>query len=327
MHHRFRSRTFILALALLAVLRAAAAEEAPHWRHGVTILKADAGIVLMAKDHGFAARHGLTLDIVPFNSDGLALRALMAGELDSYEGSPGAPIIAASRGADLQIVGCAGPVVTWPFFARKEVADLGALNGRTVGISSPGSLTDLVTRALLDARGISAASVRFAMLQTDHDRFLALQGGIIDAALLEPETAPMAEQNNMRRLARADEAVPNYMRNCITIPDAVLKRRQDDAARFLAAEMEGFSYALTHRDEEIALTRKAMNIGDDDQRLGYVFDDLAAHGGIDPELGLPRDKLAWMEALLARTGHLAKPPPDSLVDPAPRERALQLWKR
>src|SRR5690242_21755306 len=58
------------------------------WRHGLIKAKADAGIFLMVTTRDFAKKQGLDLKISEFRNDQLALKALISGELDSYEGGP-----------------------------------------------------------------------------------------------------------------------------------------------------------------------------------------------------------------------------------------------
>jgi NitT/TauT family transport system substrate-binding protein len=78
------------------------------WRHGVLDAKSDAGFSYMV-NQGFAEKEGLQLKMFPFKADTQLLQALLAGQLDSFEGSPGNDIMAAARGADVKIIGC-----TWP---------------------------------------------------------------------------------------------------------------------------------------------------------------------------------------------------------------------
>ena len=80
----------LLAAALLALCTTAAAQQLKTWRHGVLEAKSDAGFVFMASKGGFAEKQGLKIEIMQFKGDALALKAMLAGELDSYEGSPGA---------------------------------------------------------------------------------------------------------------------------------------------------------------------------------------------------------------------------------------------
>ncbi len=95
-----------LALILAAAAPAAAAGLAP-WRHGTLDAKSDAGILFMV-GQGFAEKRGLKLEIVQFHNDIVEVQALLAGDIDSYEASPGSAILAASRGADVKIIGCPG---------------------------------------------------------------------------------------------------------------------------------------------------------------------------------------------------------------------------
>ena len=48
--------------------------------------KADAGFLLMAAKRGFAEKEGLKLELLEVKDDQIGLKALLSGELDSYEG-------------------------------------------------------------------------------------------------------------------------------------------------------------------------------------------------------------------------------------------------
>ena len=86
-------KTSILArLVAASAMLAAAAGAAPAqalkpWKHGI-MPKADAGFLLMAAKRGFAEREGLKLELLEVKDDQIGLKALLAGELDSYEGGP-----------------------------------------------------------------------------------------------------------------------------------------------------------------------------------------------------------------------------------------------
>jgi len=90
------------------------------WRHGIVEAKSDAGIVFMGSKGGFAEKQGLKIEIKQFKGDTLALKALLAGELDSYEGNPGSPMVAASRGADIKVVGCYWPGLTYAIYSKPD---------------------------------------------------------------------------------------------------------------------------------------------------------------------------------------------------------------
>src|SRR5215469_3039535 len=104
---RSRAVRFYAMLAMIAGLAdGASAQDLKVWRHGIIEAKSDAGILYMASKRDLAARLGLKLEFVQIKADTIALKALLAGELDSCEGGAGGSIAAASHGADVKIVGC-----------------------------------------------------------------------------------------------------------------------------------------------------------------------------------------------------------------------------
>jgi NitT/TauT family transport system substrate-binding protein len=313
------------ALVASIAFTTAQAQQVKVWRHGVLEAKSDAGFVFMAADGGFARKLGLDLKVLQFKGDALALRALLAGELDSYEGNPGAPMIAASHGGGVKIVGCYWPGLTYAIYSKPSINSVADLKGKTFALSSPGSLPDLVVRAVLEKHNIPASEVHFSVMGSDADRFKAVSAGLVDAGAASTGFEPIAQKNNVKLLVNIHDEVPNYLRFCINVSEKTLKERGDDLARFLAAEMEAQRYALSHRDAVIALANKMTNAPPGDPRATFVFDEVKRVSAIDPELKLPVDKLDWMQQLFVRTGNLKEPiEMKTLIAPQPREQALKL---
>jgi ABC-type nitrate/sulfonate/bicarbonate transport system substrate-binding protein len=86
----------------------------------------------------------------------------------------------------------------------------------------------------------------------------------------------------------------------------VLAQRREDAIRYLSAQSKALHYALTHRDETIALTAEATDAKPDDPRPAFVFDDAVKVGAIAPELPLAMAKLAWMQGQMVELGQIPK---------------------
>ncbi len=323
-----RSGALLASLLVVGMIAPSSqAEELKTWRHGVVEAKSDAGFVFMASKGGFAGKQGLDIEMVQFKGDALALRALLAGELDSYEGSPGAPMIAGSRGADIKIAGCYWPGLTYAIYAKPNLAGPEDLKGKILAISSPGALPDLLARAVLEKYGISAGDMRFAVMGSDSDRFKAVSAGIVDAAAASTEFAPLAEKAGIKLLVHAHDVVPDYIRFCTFVSGRTLNQRGDDAARFLAAEMAAWRFALDHRDKTIALAHDVTGSTPDDARPAYIFDEVKRYSAVDPTMPIPLDKLTWMHDLLIKTGNLTKPVEiTSLIDERARARAIELSK-
>src|SRR5215471_4151923 len=229
MRMTIKARRWSLALlAMMAlVIAPASAEEMTLWRHGIVEAKSDAGIVFMGSKGGFAEKQGLNIEIQQFKGDTLALKALLAGELDSYEGNPGSPMVAASRGADIKLIGCYWPGLTYAIYSKVGIKSPAELKGKTFAISAPGALPDLVARAVLAQNNVAATDVKFTVMGSDADRFKAVTAGIVDAAAASSGFAPLAEKTGVKMLVHAIEAVPNYVRFCIYSSAKTLAARKD----------------------------------------------------------------------------------------------------
>jgi NitT/TauT family transport system substrate-binding protein len=311
-------------LASLASSPAAQAQAPIVWTHGVIEPKGDAGFSLMVSRRGFAEKRGLQVKIVSLNNGTLAHKALLSGELDSIESSPGAAILAGLRGADLKIIGCDWPGILHGLMVKSSIASVADLKGKTIAISAPGSLPDLVARALFTKFNVAEADVQTASLGSDIDRFKALTSGVVDAGIITEELMAVAP-NDIKLLAAGRDTLPNYVRLCLTVSGKTIAQRRDPVTRFLAAEIEALRYAVAHREETIALTREIIETKPEDPRAGYVFDTVVKHRDIDPEVAIPMDKLDWMQHDLVSTGNLDRPGDlNKIVDPSIRADAMAL---
>ncbi len=309
----------------MAALSSAPAFAQNVWRHGIIEAKSDAGIFYMASKRDFAQKLGLKLEFVPLKTDTTELKAALAGELDSYEGGPGGAIVAASRGADIRVIGCNWLVVPHGLFVRNGIGSVADLKGKSVAVSAPGSFPELVARSVLEKAGIPVADVTFAAMGSDTDRYKALVAGVVDGAIVSNEYTPIAAKAGVRELVPGSEAVPNFVRVCLHATGKVLKERPNDAAKFLAAEMEGLRYAMAHRDETIRLTREITGAKADDPRAAFVYDWAVKANAIGTDLPIPMDKLEVVQKAAVSVGSMAKPIDlATVVDGSIREKALTL---
>src|SRR5215468_11298146 len=162
---------------LAAVSCPALAQTQKPWKHGIIAPKADAGFLLMAAKRGFAEREGLKLELLEVKDDQIGLKALLAGELDSYEGGAQGAIAANVRGADVKIVGCHWIVVPHGIMVKAGIDKMEDLKGKAIAVSAPGSFPDMLARVALTRFKLSPSDVRLAAVGGDRDRYTALLGG------------------------------------------------------------------------------------------------------------------------------------------------------
>ncbi len=311
---------------LTAAAQPASAQELKPWRHGVLDPKGDAGFSYMI-EQGFAEKQGLKIKLFPFKADTQLLQALLAGELDSFEGSPGNDIMAAARGADVKIIGCTWPALPHVLLGSGSIS-VQDLKGKTVAVGPVGSLPDLLFRILLKQSNIAINDVRLTSVGNDIDRYKALVGHVVDAAIVSNEFVPVMDKQGLKLIAAARDFAPEFARLCIQSTGAILKARPDEAAHFMAAEISALRYAVSHRDETLALTRKLTHEKDDDPRAAYIFDWSVKTRSLDPEVSIPANKLEYIQKQLLGTGNLTAPyDVNKMIDASVREKALKLIAR
>jgi NitT/TauT family transport system substrate-binding protein len=227
----------LLGMAAAAFCSAAVPASAQHvWRHGLIKAKADAGIFLMVTTRDFAKKQGLDLKISEFKDDQIALKALIAGEVDSFEGGPQGAFTANAKGGDVRILGCHWVVVPHGIYAKSDIKTVEDLKGKQIAVSAPNSMPDMLARSALAKHGLTPADVKLAALGGDNDRYKALASGIVEAAVVSNEYEPEAPKD-IHLLVAGRDAVPNLLRVCLMSSAKVLAAKGDDAAHFLAAEM------------------------------------------------------------------------------------------
>ena len=314
----------VISAATIGLLSAPVAAQEKVWKHGLINAKADAGIFLMVSKRDFAAKQGLKLEISQFKDDQIALKSLIAGEVDSFEGGPQGVFAADSKGADVKILGCHWVVVPHGIYAKENIAKVADLKGKSIAVSAPNSMPDMLARSALEQYGVSDKDVKLAAIGSDHDRYQALIGGVVDAAVISNEYQPVAPKD-VHLLVAGRDAVPNFLRVCIISTAKKLAERGDDAVKFLAAEMSALRFALSHKDETVALTREIINAKSDDPRPAFVYDDAVEHKAVDPTLPLPVEKIQWIQEQMVKSGKLAEPlDMKDVTAPEYREKALKL---
>jgi NitT/TauT family transport system substrate-binding protein len=307
---------FKLSIAALAVVAGISSAQAQDkvWKHGILEAKSDSGFIAMVDKGGFAAKHGLKIEILQIKAGATLIKALIAGEIDSVDMGAAEAIVAAVRGTGVKIVGCTWPGVPQVVLAKAEIATLADLKGKNVAISSPGSLPDLLFRGMLDAANVPFEDVKLATQGADLDRYKSLIGGIVDAAVVSNEFEAVMPPN-IKVLAKGGTAVPKFIRLCLATSNKVLTERRDDLVNFVAAEMDAYKYAATHRDETIKLAHELTGAKADDTRAEFITDQALRDKQIDPALAIPVDRIDWMQELFVKAGVIPKAVPTaSIVD-------------
>jgi len=311
------------AVAVAALLAfPAQAQSLKPWRQAMILPKADAGFFLMAAKRGFAEREGLKVDVLDVKDDPIGMKALLSGEVDSYEGVYGA-IAASARGADVKLLGCNWHAAPYVMLARPGIERIEDLRGKSVAASSPGTPPDMVARAALVRAKVPPAEVKIAAVGGDRDRFTALLGGVVDAAVVSNEYLPLPSVKALNVLVEGRSVLPHFVRFCLIMTGKTLSERREDAIRFMTAQIKAFRYAVAHRDETIKLAFEATGAKPDDPRPAFMFAEGVKPGVVEPDFPIPVDNLMWLQQQMVALGQIPKAGDiNKLINPDIRKEAL-----
>jgi ABC-type nitrate/sulfonate/bicarbonate transport system substrate-binding protein len=197
---------------------------------------------------GLFERQGIAADIVNQFDEEKVVEDIVTQEAPI--GTPNAPSLLFSllNGNDLVIV---GGLLNRPAFylvANEKVSSPDGLRGKKVGINQPRRMAGMMMLVLLRRWRIDPArDLELVDLGLNDRSFEALQSGALDAALLPPEKAFLAEASGLRVIA------DSLALDCQWVPLATTRR-------FLAAERELVrQVALIYRD--------SIHIFKNDERL------------------------------------------------------------
>src|SRR5437870_920141 len=142
-------------------------------------------IIFFAKEAKIYDKHGLDAEPVVMSGSGIASRALIAGSVTISPITTPAVMSAVLAGSDMVILAHTMPGVIQSLMVRPEIKRPEDLKGKTIGVTTFGSLGDFLVRHLARIKGLNPDK-DFALLQigTDSERLLALKLVNIPAATL-----------------------------------------------------------------------------------------------------------------------------------------------
>ena len=316
---------FALGLISLALAAQTSFAQELTWKHGTVAPKGDAGFLYMGAQSNISKQAGVDITMIALKGDAMLTKALLAGEIDSYEGNPGGPMIAATKGADIRVIGCPWPGLPYAIYTKTDVKSLKELKGKAIAVSDPGSLPDLFARAALRSAGLDPnKDVQYVRAGSDSDRIKALAVGVVAAAPSSIEFAAKAPELGLKMLVQAKDVTPDYMRACIITTAKILSTKRAAAVAFMAAQMKGLSYALDHEAETIALSNKITDAKPTDVSAKAIFTEAKADKMVDPTLALDPKKFVYLRDLLADGGLIPRTfDPSVMLDPTVRADAAK----
>jgi NitT/TauT family transport system substrate-binding protein len=266
---------------------------------------------IIARDRGFFKEEGLEVEFV-FMKAIQTVQAMLAGGVD-FGTATGTAISAAVNGADVRVVFALTDKPSFDMIALPNITNLQQMRGKKLGISAPGSLTEILARQILIANKIPLDQVTMLSLGTSDVTYVALKAGTIDATMLQVPQTFIAQDEGYRKIAAGADFY-RAVQGGLTTTKAVISERPDVVARVVRATQKALR--LIRNDKKFAIEfikGPYLDMGKDrDKYADRVYDTalqlFLTSGSVDEKL---------QREMIATAAQRVKP-----KDPVPPERVF-----
>jgi NitT/TauT family transport system substrate-binding protein len=258
---------WVVALFIVSLLASSSL-----WAQSRTLKKVQVGVpaismgnivIYFTKEAKIYEKYGLDVEPVAVAGSGIASKALISGSVQISPIATPTVMTAVLAGSDMVILAHTMPGVIQYLMVRPDIKRAEDLKGKTIGVTTFGSLTDFLVKYLARQKGLNPDK-DFAMLQigSDSDRFIALQQGKIPAATLSHPNYIFAKRAGFVVLWDFFKDV-DYPWSEIATTRTQIKQDRDMVMRYMRAHIEGI--ARFKQEPELAkkVIKKMLRLNDD----------------------------------------------------------------
>ena len=244
------SRALIVALALSLTIADGTSHAAPV-RIAYSSISAAMLPLFVAKDKKLFDKYGVDVELTYIR--GVAIEALIAGEVQFVRASPPSVVRSTIRGADLAIIANTINVPVFSLMTRADVKRPEELKGKKLGVTNLGDSPDFVLSMILEKFGVQRGSdvTVLAIRGGMPDLMIAVSKGFVDGGMISAPSNLRGAKHGLRELIdSADLGVP-YLNSPMSTRRAYIKSNRDTVLRVLRAYYHGVQE--THHDREGAM--------------------------------------------------------------------------
>jgi NitT/TauT family transport system substrate-binding protein len=205
----------------------------------------------LGDDAGIFRKQGLNLELVFIPAGSLSLQALIGKSLDLLL-TGGPPVLNAYlQGAKIKIIGGVVNLLPYTFVVTTGIRTAEQVKGKKIGISRFGSNTDYVVRMALNQFALAPNDVQIIQVGGSQARLVALKSGTIQATVLSPEEALVAQKMGFAVLLDFIDKGIEFPHVTVVAREDYLESQAQTARAFMRAYLESVRYYKTHRGEAV----------------------------------------------------------------------------
>jgi NitT/TauT family transport system substrate-binding protein len=220
-------------------------------------------VIYFTKEAKIYEKYGLDVEPVSVAGSGIASKALISGSVQISPIATPTVMNSVLSGSDMVILAHTMPGVIQYLMARSDITRTQDIKGKTIGVTTFGSLSDFLVKYLARQKGLNPDK-DFAMLQigTDTDRFIAMQQGRIPMATLSHPNYIFAQRAGFHVLWDFFKEV-DYPWSEIATTRTQIKQDRDFVMRYMRAHIEGIARFKQEPELGKKVIKKMLRLNDD----------------------------------------------------------------
>src|SRR4051794_15299499 len=222
---------------------------------------------------GIFQRNNIDLELIAFAGDARMQQAAAADSIDVLLGS-GPAMAFIAKGAPIKgVAAMAGPPLLLAIVVRpngpKTVVDL---KGKTVGVSTAGSLTYWLVSETARRQGWGPTGIKIAPMGAMPGQIAALKRGDLDGVIMDIGNAFELEKRGEGRILVRFKDIADFHIHVIFATDKFIAAKPEPLRNFLKGWFETIAYMKAHKAETVTV---AMQVMDKDREItSRVYDEL-----------------------------------------------------
>ena len=220
---------------------------------------------IVAKERHFFEKNGLDVDMVYVGASAVIVQSMLSGSANIAGFGGPAVITNVLRGGDIIQVAAMAPYFTQSLLVKPDIRDMKNLQGKKVGITRFGSVTDFALRTLIEHYNLK--DVNILQMGGFPEAVAGLSRGAIDGAVLSPPHGFRMIKEGFRELVTPKDLRAlgsGFMTQGIVARRSFAAAHREIVVRVIKSTVEGTRYAITNEDYTKRLIAKYLGITDND---------------------------------------------------------------
>jgi len=263
---------FVAVLACLLRVGPGEAQQASKLKMGYSVISGTTLPLWLGKDSGLFEKYGLDVELIYHGGATKAVTAVISGDTPITQSAGTGSILARLSGSDTMIFATLVNVISVSLMVHPGIHEPKDLQGKILGVTRYGSLTDFGTRSQLQAWGMDPnRDVKIIQMGGVPESLAALRNGAIQGTALTAPDLSVAKKLGFVELADLSKLKYRYPSTNYIARESYMRSHEEVIRRFLRAVVDSIHRVKTQKDYSLRVLKKYTRM-DDPEVLTDTYD-------------------------------------------------------